>query len=204
MNTKKLQKKEAKRQHILEAAIRVFARYGFQNTSVAKVAREADIADGTVYLYFKNKDELLVSIFNEAMTFFVEQTEEAVKNLNSAPEKLRAMAHLHLKNLGENEDITIVFQVELRNSVRIMKKHTKATLKQYLKLMETIIVQGQKEGSIRNDFDPKIGVQVFFGALDEMATNWILRTRDYSLESMCEPVLDILLNGFKPGREVQS
>ena len=203
MNTKKLQKKEVKKQNILEAAIRVFAKNGFQNTSVSQVAREAHVADGTIYLYFENKNELLVSIFDEAMTFFAAQAQEAINNLDTAPEKLRMLAHLHLRNLGENEDIATVFQVELRHSIRIMKQFSKTSLKKYLKLMEEIFLQGQKEGTIRKDLNPWIAVKIFFGALDEMTTNWILRTRNYQLEDMAEPVLEILLKGMSPVEESQ-
>ncbi|PIE90689.1 MAG: TetR family transcriptional regulator [Acidobacteria bacterium] len=204
MNTKKLQKKEAKRQLILEAAIRVFARHGFTKTSVSQVAREANVADGTIYLYFANKNELLTSIFDEAMSFFIAQATESLNDLNSAPEKLRKLATLHLRNLGENEDIATVFQVELRHSIRIMKHFSQTTLRAYLRLMEEIILLGQKEGSIRRELDPKILVKVFFGALDEMTTNWILRKRDYQLKEMVEPVLDILLNGIVPAEETPS
>jgi len=198
MDTKKLQKKEAKRQNILEAAIRVFARHGFHNTSVSQVAREAGVADGTIYLYFANKNELLISIFEDAMSFFIDQATEALHNLETAPQKLRTLAHLHLKNLGENEDIATILQVELRHSIRIMKQFSETTLRTYLKLMEEIIIMGQKEGSIREEYNPWILVKVFFGALDEMTTNWILRKRDYQLEEMVDPVLDILLDGFAP------
>jgi len=201
MNTKKLQNKEAKKQHILEAAIRVFAKHGFQNTSVSQVAREANVADGTIYLYFKNKNELLVSIFDEAMRFFEAQAEESLNHLKTAPEKLAMLAQLHLRNLGENEDIATVFQVELRHSIRIMQKFSQTSLKKYLKLMEEIFIQGQKEGTIRPDLDTWIAVKVFFGALDEMTTGWILSKRNYALEDMARPVIEMLLQGMAPCRD---
>jgi TetR/AcrR family fatty acid metabolism transcriptional regulator len=190
------QKKAQKRRRILIAATRVFARHGFQNASIAQVAQEAGVADGTIYLYFANKNELLLHIFEEAMDIFIAKSKLAMKRDHSAPERLRTIAHIHLSLLGRNEDIATVFQVELRQSIRLMKQFSQTRLRDYFKLMESVIIEGQQQGSIRPDLDSWIAVKVLFGALDEMATNWVLRQKSYALSEMGSAVIDMLLHGF--------
>src|SRR6186997_1225339 len=105
-----------KREAILRAAIGVFAHNGYFNSKVADIAREAGIADGTVYLYFKSKEEILHSIFDRSVDVALGAARERVKRITDPREKLRQIAHMHLERLGADRDLAIVFQVELRGS----------------------------------------------------------------------------------------
>lgn len=193
-------KKIEKRKRIMEGAIRVFAENGFHGTTVAQVAAEAGVADGTIYLYFENKDDLLVSIFEETMDHFIDTGIETIAGCPSPVDKLRAIARLHLENLGANEYLASVFQIELRYSLHIMKKFSQSKLRRYFSIIEQVIREGQQTGHFRRDFNPWIAVKVLFGALDEMATDWLLRTKDADLVQMADPTLDILVRGLAADR----
>jgi len=184
-----------KREAILRAAIRVFASNGYFNSKVADIASAAGVADGTVYLYFKSKEEILHSIFDTSMEKAIAEARKLIKNVTDPREKLRLVATMHLERLGADRDLAIVFQVELRGSTKFMEEFSAAGFAEYLSLLRTTFEEGQRAGVFRRDLNSKIVAKVLFGALDEMATNWIISRRRYQLEPMVEPVMDVFLNG---------
>ena len=184
-----------KRELILRAATRVFARNGYFNSKVADIARAADVADGTVYLYFKSKEEILHSIFDQNMADAIASGRRLIKTLGDPREKLRRIARLHLERLGADRDLAVVFQVELRGSTKFMEEFSAAGVAEYLDLLRRIIEEGQKSDVFRKDLNAKVVAKVLFGALDEMATNWIISHRHYQLEPMADVVMDVFLNG---------
>jgi TetR/AcrR family transcriptional regulator, fatty acid metabolism regulator protein len=181
---------------ILRAAIEVFARAGYFNAKVAEVARAAGVADGTVYLYFKNKDDLLVSIFNTAMDVFIAQAREQLAAIDDPREQLQHFAWMHLASLEQDRDLAIVFQIELRQSTKFMEQFSETKLAEYMKILREILERGQKAGAFRAQPNSKVVAKVIFGALDEMATNWVLSHNNYRLTSLAEPVVDVFLNGI--------
>ncbi|MBL8169651.1 MAG: TetR/AcrR family transcriptional regulator [Acidobacteria bacterium] len=180
---------------ILRAAAQVFAQSGYFNAKVADVARAAGVADGTVYLYFKSKDDLLTSIFNWAMGQFLERVRAELTGLSDAKEKLRRFANMHFALLEEERDIAIVFQIELRHSTKFMEQFSTTHLASYLQMLREIIEEGQRSGSFRTQLNAKFAAKFLFGALDEMATNWVLSHRQHSLTELAEPVLDLFFHG---------
>src|SRR6184192_4351215 len=105
-----------KRDAILRAAIDVFADRGYFNAQVADVARAAGVAAGTVYLYFRSKDDLLISIFERSMREALAEGKKVVEGVDDPRERLRRVAGLHLTRLGRDRNLAVVFQVELRQS----------------------------------------------------------------------------------------
>ena len=186
-----------KRAAILRAAISVFARCGYFNSKVADIAREAGVADGTVYLYFKSKEEILHSIFDRSVEEALSAARKRVARLKDPREKLRQIAHLHLERLGADRDLAVVFQVELRGSTKFMEEFSAAGFAEYLALIRSTFEEGQRAGLFRADLNARVVAKVLFGALDEMATNWILSKRRYKLAPMADQVLDIFLNGVR-------
>jgi TetR/AcrR family transcriptional regulator, fatty acid metabolism regulator protein len=182
---------------ILRAAIKVFARSGFFNSKVADVAREAGVADGTVYLYFKNKDDILVSIFNHVMDEALGAGRKRLEAAGEPREKLKRIVHAHLDRLGRDRDLAVVFQVELRSSTKFMEQFSATKVSEYLDMIRGVIEEGQRKGVFRKSINTTIAAKVLFGALDEMATNWVLSHRRYSLVSTAESVIDLLLNGIE-------
>lgn len=185
---------------ILRAAIKVFARSGFFNAKVADVARAAGVADGTVYLYFKNKDDILVSIFNHSMDEALGAGRKRLEEVSDPREKLKRIVHAHLGRLGRDRDLAIVFQVELRSSTKFMEQFSATKVSEYLELIRGVIEEGQREGVFRRGLNSTIAAKVLFGALDEMATNWVLSHRRYSLVSTADAVIDLLLYGLDGGQ----
>src|SRR5512138_839111 len=186
-----------KRDAILRAAIDVFAERGFFNAQVADIARAAGVAAGTVYLYFHSKDDLLVSVFERTMREGLAEGRAAVAALRDPGERLRHLARLHLARLGRDRNLAIVFQVELRQSTKFMEQFSATLLRDYLGLIRTAIADGQAAGVFRADIRPTAAAKVLFGALDEMATNWILSKRRYSLEAEADAVIDLFINGAR-------
>ena len=184
-----------KRRRILQAAVKVFARKGYFAARVSEIARKAGVADGTIYLYFKSKEDLLVRLFDEVMAEQAAELAGAVSALPSAPERLRAIAERHLRALGGNRDLAVVFQVELRQSTQFMERFTASWLGDYFALITQVIEQGQREGVLRADLNKKVATKAFFGALDEMVTSWIIGGKGYDLAKLASPVVDLFLRG---------
>ncbi|CAN5753100.1 fatty acid metabolism transcriptional regulator FadR [soil metagenome] len=184
-----------KREAILRAAIKTFAGKGFFNSKVADIAKEAGVADGTVYLYFKNKDDILHSVFDRAMEEFIGEGKKELAALDNPQEKLRRIAELHLEKLGTDRDMAIVFQVELRGSTKFMQEFSAAGFSEYLHIIQQIITEGQKKGIFRKDLKPIVCAKILYGALDEMVTNWILSKNSYPLAPMADEVLKVFFGG---------
>jgi TetR/AcrR family transcriptional regulator, fatty acid metabolism regulator protein len=185
----------SKRDAILRAAIDVFAERGFFNAQVADVARAAGVAAGTVYLYFRSKDDLLVQLFERTTQEAFAEARAAAAEARDPAERLHRFARLHLARLGRDRNLAIVFQVELRQSVKFMERLSSTLLRDYLGYIRSAFADGQAAGLFRDDFNPTTSAKMFFGALDEMATNWILSKRRYSLEAEADAVVDLFLRG---------
>jgi TetR/AcrR family fatty acid metabolism transcriptional regulator len=184
-----------KREAILRAATQVFATNGYFNSKVADIAKAAGVADGTVYLYFKSKEEILHSIFDRSVGEAISEGREQLEVITDPREKLRRLAHLHLERLGADRDLAVVFQVELRGSTKFMEEFSGGGFAEYLRMIRTSIEEGQRAGVFRASINAKVAAKIFFGALDEMATNWILSKRRYKLAPLADQVLDIFLSG---------
>jgi TetR/AcrR family transcriptional regulator, fatty acid metabolism regulator protein len=186
-----------KRDAILRAAIDVFAESGYFNAQVADVARAAGVAAGTVYLYFRSKDDLLVSIFEKTMREAIEDGRACVAPLRDPIDRLAAIARVHLERMGRDRSLAVVFQVELRQSTKFMERFSSTLLREYLGVIRAIVVDGQKSGAFRKEINPTLAAKLFFGGLDEMATNWVLSRRKYALVGEADAIVDIFVGGFR-------
>jgi len=187
-----------KREAILRAAIDVFAERGFFNAQVADVARAAGVAAGTVYLYFRGKDDLLVSIFDRTMKTAIAEGRRSVERLADPRDRLREIARLHLDRLGRDRSLAVVVQVELRSSTKFMEQFSASHVREYLGIIRETIAEGQASGVFRSEVNPTLAAKLVFGALDEMATNWILSRRKYSLVDEADAIVDLLVGGLAP------
>lgn len=184
-------------QRILDAAVAVFAEKGFHVARVADIASRAGVADGTVYLYFHNKEEILMTAINTAFDAFVNRARSELSQISSPTEKLRRLAHMHLGALGANRNMAVVFQMELRQSARFLAPFSHGHMVEYLGLVREVIRQGQEQGVFRADLNEKIAANCFFGSIDEMVTSWVLASKEYPLESTADPVADVILQGLE-------
>lgn len=186
-----------KRDRIMNAAIASFAQHGYHQATIADVAREAGVAAGTIYLYFKNKDDLLVSIFEEKVQGFIQEFHRLLSQEENAEVKLRKLVHLHLFEMQNHPDLAAVFQLELRQSRHFMSAYPKTDLKVYFDLIGDIIEEGQQQGLFRKDLYLSAVKKAFFGALDETVTSWLLAGKNYDLSQMADPVADLFVRGFR-------
>lgn len=194
--------KADKRDAILRAAIDTFAARGFFTAQVADIARAAGVAAGTVYLYFRGKDDLLISIFDRTMKDAIAAGRESVHQQRDPIERLREIARLHLGRMGHDRALAVVFQVELRQSTKFMERFSATHLREYLGIIRDVIADGQAHGAFRGDINPTLAAKLFFGALDEMATNWVLSQRRYALASEADAIVDLFVGGVasRPAR----
>lgn len=187
----------ARREAILAAAIDVFAERGFFAAQVADVASRAGVAAGTVYLYFKNKDDLLASIFDRTVRNALEQVRNLLSSVADPAARLRRFAELHLSRLGGNPALAVVLLVEMRSSATFMDGFSSGRLREYVGLIRDTIALGQARGDFRSDVSPALCAKMFLGALDEMAMSWILTDRTYALETDAASLVDLFVHGVQ-------
>jgi len=193
-----------KKNRILQAAVVEMAQRGYHGTTVSRIARRAGVADGTLYLYFKNKEEILVSVFEQAMDRFLSQGILELEPGTDAVTRLREIVHLHLEQVGEDHDLAVILQVELRHSRRFLDLFSRTRLHDYLAILAGVVEQGQREGVFRADLDPLLTAKLIFGVLDQTATDWVLSRRNVRLSSRAEAVTDFILRGVGCGEERRS
>lgn len=189
-------KKGPKYEQIIEAAVKVIAKNGYHQAQVSKIAKEAGVADGTIYLYFKNKEDILISLFEEKMGQFVEKTKEKMAGVSCVEEKLYILVEMHLKQLEANQTFAIVTQLELRQANTQLRVKINEFLKGYLKLIEDVLNEGKESGYFDKELDVRLARQMIFGSLDEIVTNWVMKECKYHLESLAKPLQQMLLRGF--------
>ena len=170
----KMGKANNKKDLIINAAIKVFASKGFYNAKVADVAREAGVADGTIYLYFKNKDDLLISLFESKMEEILLRFNQVLEQNIPPPDKLQQFIQLHFQMIQEDQDLAEVFQVELRQSSKFLKDYHNQKFIDFLGILGQIIREGRDAGYFRPDIKINTMQIAIFGALDELAREWIL------------------------------
>lgn len=185
-----------KPQQIIEAAVRVFARKGYYNSRVSDIAREAGIAAGTIYLYFKTKDDILVTLFRDKMADFVDTVRKAIAVEPDAASKVRRLVSLHFRILEDNPDLAEVVQVELRQGQKFFRGASSQEIGAYFALIGSVLEEGVAEGRFRSGLRVKVATKMLFGAMDQVATSWVLGRRGYQLVDTAGAVAEIFLQGL--------
>jgi TetR/AcrR family fatty acid metabolism transcriptional regulator len=180
---------------IIDAAVIVIAQNGYYQAQVSKIAKQAGVADGTIYLYFKNKEDILISLFHEKMGYFVEQIEEEIKGKTTASEKLHVLIQKHFQNLSEDVNLAIVTQLELRQSNKELRLRINDVLRGYLNLIDQIIIEGKENGEFLPDLNNLLARQMIFGTIDETVTTWVMNEQKYSLPDLAPDVHRLLIGG---------
>ncbi|HJT17259.1 MAG TPA: TetR/AcrR family transcriptional regulator [Thermoanaerobaculia bacterium] len=187
---------QTKRERILRAAIEVFAQNGYFNAKVSEIARAAGVADGTIYLYFDGKEDLLISIFRDYTRNYLQSLERDLANVNRAEERMRIAIRHHLEALGRDRALAIVAQVELRHSLKFMTLLSHQEIADYLNILRKIVENGQNEGAFRRNLNPQLAAKAVFGIVDEMVTSWMLSEKESNLADQADGVADLVLNGL--------
>ncbi|KIL26190.1 hypothetical protein B4133_2766 [Bacillus altitudinis] len=191
-----LKQKRPKYMQIIDAAVVVIAENGYHQSQVSKIAKQAGVADGTIYLYFKNKEDILISLFKEKMGQFIERMENDIQKKPSAKEKLLLLIREHFRLLSQDHHLALVTQLELRQSNLELRQKINEVLKGYLNMLDSILAEGKKTGEFRQNLDVRLARQMVFGTIDETATTWVMNDQKYDLPALAESVHDLLLNGI--------
>ena len=191
-----MKKLKPKYMQIIDAAVIAIAENGYHQAQVSKIAKQAGVADGTIYLYFKNKEDILISLFEEKMGSFVEKIEEMIAGKRTAAEKLLKMVEAHFKMLSDDHHLAIVTQLELRQSNKELRQRINDILKGYLKVIERIVSEGKETGEFRSSLDVRLARQMIFGTIDETVTSWVMNEEKFDLIALAGPVHNLLVNGF--------
>ncbi len=185
-----------KHDKIVRAAIRVFARNGFFNSRISEIAKEANVADGTIYLYFNNKYDILITIFEEEMGKIIANVKREMASLSDPCEKLHCFARMHLALMEEKRELAEVIQVELRQSSKFIKDYHNKKFVEYTNIIESILKDGQERGIFRKEIIPEIFKRAFFGALDEMSRFWVLSSqKKFGVKTAARQITNLFLQG---------
>lgn len=186
-----------KHRKIIRAATKVFAKKGFFNARISDVAKEAKVADGTIYLYFNNKFDILLSVFEQEVGKLIEHISQLLEKESSPKAKLELFIIHHLEEMKKNRYLAEVIHIELRQTSKLIREYRKNTFNEYLNIIATIIVQGQEDGTFRRDIQPEIARQLIFGALDEISTYWHTEnSSQYSIEEIGSQISKIVQTGL--------
>jgi len=184
-----------KPQQIIEAAVRVFARKGYFNSRVSDIAREAGIAAGTIYLYFKTKEDILTTLFREKMAEFVAKLWKAMADQPDPVSKVRRLVYLHFDLLERNPQLAEVVQIELRQGQKFFRGASSQEIASYFALIGSVLEEGVAAGRFRANLPVKVATKMLFGAMDQMATSWVLGKREYRLVDTADAVANLFLQG---------
>jgi TetR/AcrR family fatty acid metabolism transcriptional regulator len=190
-----LKRNKPKYKQIIEAAVIVIAENGYHQAQVSKIAKQAGVADGTIYLYFKNKEDILISLFQEKMGNFIEKIQNEIEGISSPTEKLYVLVEKHFQLLAADRHLAIVTQLELRQSNKELRLRINEVLKGYLKVVERILLEGIEKGEFRKDLDVRLARQMIFGTIDETVTTWVMNDQKYDLVTLAKPVHQLLTKG---------
>ena len=188
--------KNDKYHRILEAAVKVFARLGFHQSTVSKIAKEAGVADGTIYLYFKNKDDILVHFFSYKTKQVFDGFRAEVKRGDNSLDKLRNLIRRHLAEFQRDRDMAVVYQVETHQSSRLAEAQIREMAKMYSDLVAEIVEHGQEEGTVRKDLYVGLVKRFILGGVDEVINTWLHAGNSYDLVSMADPLVDLFIKGI--------
>lgn len=176
----------------------MFARKGFYKTRISEIAMEAQVADGTIYIYFENKDDILISLFEEQMKVVIDNMVDQISREDDPVKKLEKFALIHLQLIEQNPNMAEIIQVEVRQSSKFMKEYKNEKFAQYLDLIGEIVREGQENGVFKKEVIPGVAKRAFFGALDEMSRFWVLSTRkQYDIKTAAKQISEYFLNGIQ-------
>lgn len=190
------ERKAERHREILEAAVRAFSRHGYHNCTVARVAQEAGVADGTIYLYFQGKEDLLISAFRHVLEAMLAQMDEEVAEAPDPTAKLSRCLALHLRFMEEDPELAAFLQFQLRQPDESIRRAIAGPLAEYARRVEAILDEGKRAGAFRGDIGTRLLRRVYFGAVDETVSAWLLRADRGPLKAKAPTLLDVLLNGM--------
>nr|WP_257720237.1 TetR/AcrR family transcriptional regulator [Heliomicrobium modesticaldum] len=180
----------------MEAAKVIFASNGFHNSQIAKIAKQAGIAEGTIYLYVRSKEELMIRLFEQQVGSFITVLQEQLRSMEDARDQIACIIHQHLSRLEEDPELARVIQFELRQPNPTIRDGIAPVLRSYFQVIEQTILLGQEQGHFDPTLSPKLARQLIFGGINEVATSWVFSQKAYALRAQGEPLLRMIFRGI--------
>ncbi len=191
------QRKVERERQILEAAVRAFSRHGYHQCTVAQVARQAGVADGTIYLYFKGKEDLLVCAFRHVLQGILEELDQDLASLGDPLEKIRCLVERHLEVMERDPELAAFLQLQLRQPDASIRQAIAGPLRAYARKIEEVLEEAKSAGLVRTDIPTRVMRRALFGTIDETVSAWVLNPRRGPLKPKAEPIIDLILNGIR-------
>ncbi len=186
-----------KHSKIIRGATKVFAKKGFFNARISDIAKEAKVADGTIYLYFNNKFDILISVFEKEIGNLITNIQKELTAEEDPRRKLELFINNHLTSMKKNRYLAEVIQIELRQAHKLIRDYRNSKFSEYVNIISSIIKEGQEKKVFRDDIQPGIAKRAIFGSLDEIARIWSLKLgTTYSVEETGRQMIDIFLLGM--------
>lgn len=180
---------------ILDAAQQVIAQQGYHSAQISRIAAQAGVAAGTVYLYFKNKPDLLVCLFRDRLGMLIDQSRQAMAGETDPRERLRLAIRQHFVSLGSRPDLAVVTQIEMRQADTRVQQEISEIMKGWFQVIDEIIAEGQQAGLFIGTVPPKQIRNLIFGTLDQTVTAWVLSGFKFDLVALAEPTYTLIANG---------
>ncbi|MBN9614561.1 MAG: TetR/AcrR family transcriptional regulator [Acidobacteriales bacterium] len=189
-----------KYQRILDAAVEVIAERGYFNSPVSAIAKRAGVADGTIYLYFKSKDDVLRTAIDSTFEKFYRKVVDAFVTLDAPREQLEYIAQVHLESHSVNRSMAVLMQTEMRQSAKFIEEFSHHHLVKYIQMVREVVRRGQEQGIFRKDISDGVVAHCMFGAIDELLSSAVFTGREYDARNTASQVIDVLLNGIAAGK----
>jgi len=190
-----MKRDKPKFKQIIDAAVVVIAENGYHQAQVSKIAKKAGVADGTIYLYFKNKESILITLFEEKMGVFAEKIREEIAGNRDAVSKLLTLVKTHFREMSNDLNLAIVMQLEVRQTNLDLRVKINEVLKEYLHIIDSILIEGVKDGLFDEHLDIRMARKMIFGTIDEVMTHWVMTGQNQDLEANAEKVHQLLIRG---------
>jgi len=181
---------------ILKAAIKVIGQKGYHNAKIKDISNGADVADGTIYNYFSNKEDILVTIFRIKLEDYVDKAQQEIEGIDDTVEKLRILIRYHLKVMSENPDLANVLQIELRQPSKDMRIKVRKHLKNYFNVIENVINDGIEKGVFKKDLHIHLAREMYFGTLDEVVSTWVFSGQHWELMGHVDELTGMFFKAF--------
>ncbi len=191
-------KQEDKRVKILESAAKVFAREGFYNAKIGDVAQEAGVAHGTIYIYFKSKEDLLISLFKESLSGLIQYVQSEIQKEENAEDKLRRMISLQIELIETNPELTALMLIEFPQTGKFLSSDSINELAAYIDMIANILKEGMAEGVFDSSMDADVIATVIYSGIQGIATRWVLEEMKYPLKEVADEISETFLSGIKP------
>ena len=196
-----MSKKAAKKHSILQAGIEVFSKGGFRDSSISEIAKRANVAEGTIYQYYKNKEDLFFSIPIQKTIEFSEELDLHLQGITGTFNQIRKFIWYYLYFFKTNPEYGRILMLEMRVSRSFVKTKTYNFLKKSISRILEIIREGQNDGTIRKDVNLYILRQLVLGILEHVVTRWLLQAGKYDLMEYYEDITKLIIDGISLPRE---